>query len=399
MPDAPSPPPAAGPLPVRTPYFCSAARTTPRPGAGRLAARAGIGCHFMANWMERDTTGIVPMGAEGVDWTGQAPFTRQTHVFQNLGDGTYFHSGHAAIRQAVASGANITYKILYNDAVAMTGGQPVDGVLTVPQITRLMAAEGARKVVVVSDDPARVARNAARDPLGPRRHRASPRRPRRGAARVARDPRRHRAGLRPDLRHRGAPTAQARPQPAAGTARGDQPPRLRGLRRFARRNRTASRSCRSRPSSGASAPSTRPAATATCPASRASARPSSPLGAPPRGGVRRRDRPGAVAARAAALPEPDTALGDAPYEILVAGVGGTGVVTVGALITMAAHLEGHGASVLDFMGFARRAGRCSPSCGSPPIRPCSTRCGSTAAGPTRYWPATSWWRRVPTPPR
>src|SRR5690554_664461 len=100
------------------------------------------------------------MGGEGVTWLGQAPFTNQKHVFQNLGDGTYFHSGVLAIRAAIASGANITYKILYNDAVAMTGGQPVDGTLTVPQITRQVAAEGVERIAVVSDEPGKYPRDA-----------------------------------------------------------------------------------------------------------------------------------------------------------------------------------------------------------------------------------------------
>ncbi|MEJ7747345.1 MAG: 2-oxoacid:acceptor oxidoreductase family protein, partial [Luteimonas sp.] len=115
-------------------------------------ALAGIGCHYMVTWMDRDTDTFTQMGGEGATWCGQAPFTATEHVFQNLGDGTYFHSGSLAIRQAVAAGVNITYKILYNDAVAMTGGQPVDGTLSVPQIALQMRAEGVEKIVVLSDD-------------------------------------------------------------------------------------------------------------------------------------------------------------------------------------------------------------------------------------------------------
>src|SRR5260370_15081067 len=114
---------------------------------------AGIGCHYMTVWMDRSTSTFSQKGGEGVAWVGQAPFTNDKHVFANLGDGTYFHSGLLAIRAAIASKANITYKILYNDAVAMTGGQPVDGVLTVPQITRQLAAEGAAQIVIVTDEP------------------------------------------------------------------------------------------------------------------------------------------------------------------------------------------------------------------------------------------------------
>ena len=147
---------------------------------------AGIGCHYMTMWMDRNTSTFSQMGGEGVAWIGQAPFTNDKHVFANLGDGTYFHSGLLAIRAAIASKANITYKILYNDAVAMTGGQPVDGVLTVPQITHQLAAEGAKKIVIVTDEPEKysgVRRSRARHRYSP------PRRARRCAARsCARSP-------------------------------------------------------------------------------------------------------------------------------------------------------------------------------------------------------------------
>ena len=107
----------------------------------------------MAQWMERSTATYTQMGAEGANWIGQAQFTEEKHVFVNIGDGTYYHSGLMAIRAAIASGANMTYKILFNDAVAMTGGQPMDGPLTVAAITRQVHAEGSAKVVVVTDEP------------------------------------------------------------------------------------------------------------------------------------------------------------------------------------------------------------------------------------------------------
>src|SRR5207248_3774394 len=138
----------------RLPWFCSGCphnTSTNVPEGSR--ATAGIGCHVMAIWMNRRTGTYTHMGAEGVPWIGQAPFTTEKHIFANLGDGTYYHSGILAIRAAVAAGINITYKILYNDAVAMTGGQPHDGPLTVPEITRQVEAEGARKIVVVTDEP------------------------------------------------------------------------------------------------------------------------------------------------------------------------------------------------------------------------------------------------------
>ena len=139
---------------TRTPYFCSGCphnTSTVVPEGSR--AYAGIGCHYMVQWMDRSTSGFTQMGGEGANWIGEAPFSKRPHVFQNLGDGTYNHSGYMAIRAAIASGVNITYKILYNDAVAMTGGQANDGGLNVPMVARQVAAEGAKRVVVVTDEP------------------------------------------------------------------------------------------------------------------------------------------------------------------------------------------------------------------------------------------------------
>src|SRR3954463_741424 len=139
---------------VRIPYFCSGCphnSSTVVPEGSR--AYAGIGCHYMAQWMDRSTLGFPRMGGEGANWIGEAPFSRRPHVFQNIGDGTYNHSGYMALRASIASGVNVTYKILYNDAVAMTGGQMNDGGLSVPKIAAQVAAEGARRIVVVSDEP------------------------------------------------------------------------------------------------------------------------------------------------------------------------------------------------------------------------------------------------------
>ncbi|MCZ6764091.1 MAG: indolepyruvate ferredoxin oxidoreductase family protein, partial [Alphaproteobacteria bacterium] len=142
----------------RIPYFCSGCphnTSTNVPEGSR--AFAGIGCHYMATWMDRRTETHTHMGGEGANWVGLSPFTDENHVYVNLGDGTYYHSGILAIRQAVAAGVNMTVKILYNDAVAMTGGQPVDGPLSVPQVTRQLAAEGVGKIIVVAEDPAHYA--------------------------------------------------------------------------------------------------------------------------------------------------------------------------------------------------------------------------------------------------
>ena len=147
----------SGDGPQRQTWFCSGCphnTSTKVPEGSR--AMAGIGCHFMTIWMDRATVGFTQMGGEGVPWIGQQPFSNERHMFANLGDGTYFHSGLLAVRQSIAAGVNITYKILYNDAVAMTGGQQVgerpEG-HSVLQIAHSMRSEGANKIVVVTDEP------------------------------------------------------------------------------------------------------------------------------------------------------------------------------------------------------------------------------------------------------
>lgn len=150
----------------RKPHFCSGCphnSSTVVPQGSR--ALAGIGCHYMAVWMDRDTSTFTQMGGEGVPWIGQAAFTDTPHVFANLGDGTYFHSGILAIRASLAAKVNITYKILFNEAVAMTGGQPLDGQLTVPKLTRQLAAEGVTRTVLVTDTPHKYRLPNANDPF------------------------------------------------------------------------------------------------------------------------------------------------------------------------------------------------------------------------------------------
>ena len=158
---------------VRAPYFCSGCphnSSLKRPEGTR--ALAGIGCHWMALWVpEFGNEPSTQMGGEGANWIGQAPFTESRHVFQNLGDGTYYHSGSLAIRAAVAAKVNITYKLLYNDAVAMTGGQPVEGQPTVAMVTRQLQAEGVRRIVLASDEPREI---WSRERVGARRDGASP---------------------------------------------------------------------------------------------------------------------------------------------------------------------------------------------------------------------------------
>ncbi len=151
----------------RAAHYCSGCphnTSTVVPEGSR--ALGGIGCHYMVTWMDRNTDTFTQMGGEGATWCGQAPFTNEKHVFQNLGDGTYFHSGSLAIRQAIAAKVNITYKILYNDAVAMTGGQPVDGTLTVPDIAHQVRSEGVQTIVVLSRRHRKVVGAARCSPSG-----------------------------------------------------------------------------------------------------------------------------------------------------------------------------------------------------------------------------------------
>jgi len=339
----------------RTPYFCPGCphNTSTKVPDGSVA-QAGIGCHFMASWMARDTTGLIQMGGEGVDWAAHAMFTRTRHVFQNLGDGTYFHSGILAIRQAVAANANITYKILYNDAVAMTGGQPVDGSLSVPQIARQVEAEGVSRFVVVSDEPAKYAGRHDQFPSGTTFHARDEldavQRELRDTPGVtvliydqtcaAEKRRRRRKGAFPD------PDRRLFINEAVCEGCGDcgvqsnclaVEPVETGL---GRKRRIDQSSCNKDYS----------CVNGFCPSF-----------VSVEGGKLKKAAgvafdPDALAARVAALAAPPLRLDDAPYDVLVTGVGGTGVVTVGALIAMAAHLEGRSASVLDFMGFAQKGG-------------------------------------------
>ncbi|TDV37186.1 indolepyruvate ferredoxin oxidoreductase [Paraburkholderia caballeronis] len=339
----------------RTPYFCSGCphNTSTKVPEGSIA-QAGIGCHFMASWMERDTTGLIQMGGEGVDWAAHSMFTNTRHVFQNLGDGTYFHSGILAIRQAVAAKANITYKILYNDAVAMTGGQPVDGSISVPQIARQVEAEGVSRFVVVSDEPEKYDGHHTLFPKGTTFHHRGEldtvQRELRDTAGVtvliydqtcaAEKRRRRKKGEFPD------PDKRLFINEAVCEGCGDCGVQSNCLSvepvetELGRKRRIDQSSCNKDYS----------CVNGFCPSF-----------VTIEGGKLKKTAgvafdPQALAARIAALPMPDAHLDDAPYDILVTGVGGTGVVTVGALISMAAHLEGKSASVLDFMGFAQKGG-------------------------------------------
>ncbi|MBN3789538.1 indolepyruvate ferredoxin oxidoreductase family protein [Burkholderia sp. Ac-20353] len=337
----------------RKPWFCSGCphNTSTRVPEGSRAL-AGIGCHYMSMWMDRNTETFSQMGGEGVAWIGQMHFSGDRHVFVNLGDGTYFHSGLLAIRAAIAAHANITYKILYNDAVAMTGGQPVDGVLTVPQIAHQVHAEGAKRIVIVTDEPQKYAAGVVlpagvdvhhRDRLDTiqRMLRDTP-----GTTVLIYDQtcatekrRRRKRGTYPD------PARRAFINDAVCEGCGDcsvqsnclsveplQTP-LGTKRKINQSSCNKDFSC----------------VNGFCPsfvvAEGAQLRKPQAAGAAGSGGL-----------DADALPMPSLPDIARPYGVLVTGVGGTGVVTIGGLIGMAAHLEGKGVTVLDMAGLAQKGG-------------------------------------------
>ena len=335
---------------TRTPYFCSGCphNTSTKVPEGSKAL-AGIGCHFMASWMDRETSSLIQMGGEGVNWAASSLFTGKAHIFQNLGEGTYYHSGSMAIRQAIAAKANITYKILYNDAVAMTGGQPVDGPVNVQAIAQEVRAEGVARIALVSDDPEKF---ELRDfPPGTTIH--------------------HRRDLDPvqrELREIAGVTVLIYEQACATEKRRR---RKRGTmadpKRFAYINDLVCEGCGDC-SVESNCLSVEPKETpfgrkrqinlSNCNKDFSCLNGFCPSFVTVEGAVRRRQQ-GSVedfAASAAGLSPPVLPSLREPYDLLVTGVGGTGVITVGTVIAMAGHLDGRGSSVLDFTGFAQKFG-------------------------------------------
>jgi indolepyruvate ferredoxin oxidoreductase len=365
----------------RQPYFCSGCphnSSTKVPEGSR--ALAGIGCHFMASWMERDTSGLIQMGAEGVDWAAHSRFTTEKHVFQNLGDGTYFHSGLLAIRQAIAAGANITYKLLYNDAVAMTGGQPVDGHISVPEIARQIEAEGAKRVVVVSDEIGKYRGHESAFPKGTTFHDraemdavqrelrdidgvtlliydqtcAAEKRRRRKKKAAERRATPSEAGLP----HEGSVAAGDRGRDSA-----DPPQRIFINERVCEGcgDCGVASNCLSVIPVETDWGRKRQIEQSSCNKDFSCINGFCPSFVTVEGAVlKKRVGSGisadAVARELSAIAPPAPWQWTGPFDLLVTGVGGTGVVTVGALITMATHLEHKHASVLDFMGFAQKGG-------------------------------------------
>lgn len=343
----------------RTPYFCSGCphNTGTRVPDGSIAL-AGIGCHFMAQWMDRNTAGYTQMGGEGASWIGEAPFVKTRHVFQNIGDGTYYHSGLLAVRAAVASGVNVTYKILFNDAVAMTGGQQVDGPLSVPQITHQVASEGAKKVVVVTDEPHKYGVNAGfaegvevyhRDDYDAvqKRMREIP-----GVSVIVYDQtcaaekrRRRKRGQFPD------PAKRVVINDLVCEGCGDCGVKSNCVSvvpletEFGRKRTIDQSSCNKDYS----------CVKGFCPSF-----------VTVHGGSLRKGKSLPVQEEASAgvkvetlfpaVPEPKLPDLQEPYGMMVTGVGGTGVVTIGAIVGMAAHLEGKGFGGLDMAGLAQKGG-------------------------------------------
>jgi len=334
------------PQAARPPYFCSGcphSRSTKVPDGSR--AIAGVGCHYMAVGMDRATETFSQMGGEGATWIGQAPFSNTPHVFVNLGEGTYFHSGSLAVRACIAAGVNITYKLLFNDAVAMTGGQPVDGQLSVAQLTRQLSAEGIREIRIVAEEPER--HRGGADPL---------------ADGVVVHPRDALDAVQRELRALPGVTALIYDQACAAEKRRRRkrgalpdPPRhvvinegvCEGCGDCGRASNCLSvvpvetEHGRKRRIDHASCNKDLSCLEGFCPSFVTVA-----------GGTLRRR----AVTPAAPPPEPGVPALDRPWGIFITGIGGTGVVTIGALLGMAAHLEGKGCTILDQMGMAQKGG-------------------------------------------
>ncbi len=334
---------------ARTPHFCSGCphnSSTKVPEGSR--ALGGIGCHYMTQWMDRSTDTFTQMGGEGATWIGQAPFTDTPHVFQNLGDGTYFHSGHLALRAAVAAGVNITYKILYNDAVAMTGGQPIDGELRIDQLSQQVHAEGVKRIALVSDEPDKYPTRATFAPGVTFHHRreldAVQRELRevKGCSVILYDQtcatekrRRRKRGKLVD------PAKRAFINPAVCEGCGDCSVKSNCLSvlpletELGRKREIDQNACNKDFS----------CLEGFCPSF-----------VTVHGGSLRKPEAVGLGALFIALPEPKQPALNRPWNILLPGVGGSGVTTVGALLGMAAHIEGKGCTVLDQAGLAQKFG-------------------------------------------
>ena len=333
----------------RIPYFCSGCpHNTSTVVPEGMRAYAGIGCHFMAQWMDRSTLGYTQMGGEGANWVGEAPFSTREHVFQNLGDGTYNHSGYLAIRAAIASNTNITYKILFNDAVAMTGGQANDGGLTVPQVARQVAAEGAKRVVVVTDEPDKYASGTDWPPGLTIHHRDDLIEVQKELAAIpgvtvmiydqtcaAEKRRRRKRHTFPD------PDKRVIINELVCEGCGDCGVKsncvsVQPLETEWGRKRTIDQS--------------------SCNKDFSCVKGFCPSFVTVHGAKLKKGKGVAADRDLPVLPDPQLPAIEQTYNIIVTGVGGTGIVTIGGILGMAAHLEGRGVGVLDMAGLAQKGG-------------------------------------------
>ena len=333
---------------IRTPYYCSGCphNTSTKVPEGSRAA-VGIGCHYMVQWMDRHSETYSHMGGEGVPWTGLSHFTDEKHMFVNLGDGTYFHSGILAIRQAVSSGANLTYKLLYNDAVAMTGGQHVDGNLTPQQVTHQLFQEGVKPIYFLTEKPDTYEASELapgvivqhRDTLDAL---MTTIREEKGVSAIvyvqtcaAELRRRRKRGLAEE------PNKRVYIEPSVCEGCGDCSVQsncvsVEPLETALGRKRVINQS--------------------TCNKDFSCLKGFCPSFVTVHGGTLKKHTP-VGGFDASALPEPVVpALTSKPWNIAITGVGGTGVLTIGALLGMAAHLEGKAAMVLDMAGLAQKGG-------------------------------------------
>ncbi len=331
---------------TRTPWFCSGCphnSSTKLPEGSR--AYAGIGCHYMVQWMDRETSGFTHMGGEGANWVGEAPFSTRAHVFQNLGDGTYNHSGVQAIRAALAAGVNITYKILFNDAVAMTGGQPNEGGLSAPQIVREIAAMGVKPIVVVYDEkeqidlsafPPEVEKVERAGLMAVQKRMAQEK----GTSAIvyvqtcaAEKRRRRKRGTFPDPDKRVFINTDVCEGCGDCGVQSNCVSLVPVETEFGTKRAVDQSSCNKDFS----------CLNGFCPSFVTVA------------GAKLRKAP-ARALDLPDLPEPALPTIQGTHNIVITGVGGTGVVTVGAVLAMAAHLDGKGAGMMEMAGLAQKGG-------------------------------------------
>ncbi len=336
----------------RIPYFCSGCphNSSTKVPEGSFGM-AGIGCHFMAVWMDRSTLTFTQMGGEGAPWIGMSPFTDMKHVFQNLGDGTYFHSGYLAVRAAVAAKVNMTYKILFNDAVAMTGGQRHDGNLTPARISQQVYAEGVRRIALVSDDPTKYEIGTEWAPHVSFHHRADL------------------DQVQKDLRDYPGVSVLIYDQTCAAEKRRRRkrnqfpdPPKRVFINEMVCEgcgDCSVKSNCLSVVPTETEFGRKRAIDQSSCNKDYSCLNGFCPSFVTIEGGGPRKGKAMKHEVRETGwpdLPEPRLPAAAHPYNLLITGVGGTGVVTIGALLGMAAHLENKGCSVLDMAGLAQKGG-------------------------------------------